>query len=145
MMEKQEVENKKTYRQIGKEHYKKMVEAKLSRKTNIISFVAGLLITAIVVLPIAIFLFNMIELFWYKSSTVLIFLCIAWGILQFCNGFSSYVTCMVIKAYEKDMTDIQALDSKAIFYAQTLNIGFAIVTLAIFVFMWFSWLFTGVI
>lgn len=143
MMEKEEV--RMSYRKFGKEQYKKLVNAKLTKKSNIVSFITGLLVTAILVFPVAFLLFNLIELYWYKSSTVLIFLSIAWGLLQLCNGFSSYVTCLVIKAYEKDMTDIQELDSKAIFFAQVFNIGFMIVTFVVFAFLWFSWLFNGVI
>ena len=138
-------ELKESYHKYGKKQYKKFVEIKLKKKTNIVSFLLGILFTAIIVFPFAFLLFKIIELYWFKSSTVLIFLCIAWGLLMLCNGLSSYITVKIVQAYETDMTDIQQIDAKAIFFSQTLNIGFGIPTFAVLFLFWFLWLTNGVI
>ena len=138
-------ELKESYYRFGKKQYKKFLDIKLNRKTNVVSFLLGILFTAIIVFPFAFFLFKLIELYWFKSSTVLIFLCIAWGLLMLCNGLSSYITVRIVQAYETDMLEIQAIDSKAIFFSQTLNIGFGIAIFILLFIFWFLWLTNGVI
>ena len=96
----------------GKDDYKKFMSIRLSRKTNILSFLFGILITAIIILPFTFIIFQVVELFWFSRQTMILFLSIAWALLMIANGLSNYITVKMVKAYDKDLTDIQALDDK---------------------------------
>lgn len=118
----------------GKDEYKKFMSIKLKKSTSLLSFIFGILLTAIVVLPVVWFVFEIIEIYWYNINTVYTFLILSWVLFMFCNGLSNYITIKIVKSVETDMTDIQALDDKAIFFYQTLNFGFGIFILIILVF-----------
>ena len=118
----------------GKKEYKRFMHIKIKRKTSILSFLYGILLTAIPILPIAWFLFELVEIFWFQPSTVYIFLTIAWVLFMFANGLSNYLTIRILKVKEKDMSDLQSINDKAVFFYQSLNIGFGIFILAILVF-----------
>lgn len=118
----------------GKKEYKRFMNIKIKRKTSILSFLYGILLTAIPILPIAWFLFELVEIFWFQPSTVYIFLTIAWVLFMFANGLSNYFTIRILKVKEKDMSDLQSINDKAVFFYQSLNIGFSIFILAILVF-----------
>ena len=51
----------------GKDDYKKLMSIKLKAKTNILSFLLGLLFTAIIIFPVACLVFQFIELYWKKA------------------------------------------------------------------------------
>lgn len=118
----------------GRSEFKRFMGIKLKRKTNIISFLFGILFTAIPILPLGWILFELVEIFWFNPSVVYIFLTIAWVLFMFANGLSNYITVRIVKENEKDMEDIQSIDEKAIFFYQTLNIGFGIFILIILIF-----------
>lgn len=118
----------------GKKEYKRFMNIKIKRKTSILSFLYGILLTAIPILPIAWFLFELVEIFWFQPSTIYIFLTIAWVLFMFANGLSNYLTIRILKVKEKDMSDLQSINDKAVFFYQSLNIGFGIFILAILVF-----------
>ena len=118
----------------GKKEYKRFMNIKIKRKTSILSFLYGILLTAIPILPIAWFLFELVEIFWFQPSTVYIFLTIAWVLFMFANGLSNYLKIRILKVKEKDMSDLQSINDKAVFFYQSLNIGFGIFILAILVF-----------
>lgn len=118
----------------GKKEYKRFMNIKIKRKTSILSFLYGILLTAIPILPIAWFLFELVEIFWFQPSTVYIFLTIVWVLFMFANGLSNYLTIRILKVKEKDMSDLQSINDKAVFFYQSLNIGFGIFILAILVF-----------
>lgn len=118
----------------GKKEFKRFMNIKLKRKTSTLSFLYGILLTAIPLLPIAWILFELVEIFWFEPSTVYIFLTIAWVLFMFANGLSNYLTIKLVKVKEKDMTDIQSINDKAVFFYQSLNIGFGIFILCVLVF-----------
>ncbi|MBO4667703.1 MAG: hypothetical protein J5666_06250, partial [Bacilli bacterium] len=68
--------------------------------------------------------------------TLILFLAIAWGLLMIANGLSNYITIRIIKAYNKDLTDIQSLDDKAMWFYHTLNPGFGFFILLVMIFFW---------
>ena len=76
------------------------------------------------------------EIYWFSRTTLVLFLSIAWGLLMIANGLSNYITIKIVKAYNTDLTDIQALDDKAIWFYHTLNPGFGIAMLIIMIFFW---------
>ena len=122
----------------GKYDYKKLVGIKFSFKTNLLSFLFGLLFTAVIIFPIACVVFQVIQLYWFSNKSIVIFLSIAWGLLMIANGLSNYISIRMLKAYNKDMTNLQSLDDKAIWFYQTLNPGFGIFMLLIMIFFWGS-------
>ena len=121
---------------VGKDDYKKFMSIRLSRKTNILSFLLGILFTAIIILPYTFLIFQIVELFWFSRQTLILFLSIAWGLIMIANGLSNYITIKIVKAYDKDLTDIQSLDDKAIWFYHTLNPGFGLFILVIMIFFW---------
>lgn len=129
-------EKDKSLWRIGKEDHKKFMSIRLSRKTNILSFLFGILFTAIIILPFTFIIFQVVELYWFSRRTMVLFLSIAWGLLMIANGLSNYITVRIVKAYNKDLTDIQALDDKAMWFYNTLNPGFGIFILLIMIFFW---------
>lgn len=126
--------NNKSLWSYGKSEFKRFMGIKLKRKTNIVSFLMGILFTAIPILPLGWVLFELVEVFWFNPSVVYIFLTIAWVLFMFANGLSNYITVRIVKESEKDMDDIQTIDEKAIFFYQSLNIGFGIFILIILIF-----------
>ena len=128
------MEIKKSLWKIGKEDNKKFARLRFNRKTNILTFLIGLLFTAILLIPISVFVFEIVELYWYNQKTMVIFLAIAWGLLMLANGFSNYVTIKMTKAMNKDMTDLNEINEYAVFFYQTTNFWFGIFILAILIF-----------
>ena len=122
----------------GRDDHKKFMSIRLSRKTNIVSFLFGLLLTAIIILPFTFIIFQFVEMYWFSRKTMVFFLAIAWGLLMIANGLSNYITIRIVKAYNTDLTDIQALDDKAIWFYHTLNPGFGVFLLVVMVFLWVS-------
>lgn len=119
----------------GKSEYKRFLDIKVSKKTSILSYLYGILLTAIPLLPIAWLMFEIVEVLWYRSNTVYIFLTIAWVLFMFANGLSNYISVRLLKIKEKDMDNMQTIDEKAIFVYQCFNIGFGVFVLFIFAFI----------
>ena len=46
-------ELKESYYKFGRKQYKKFMDIKLNKKTNIVSFLMGILLTAIIIFPFA--------------------------------------------------------------------------------------------
>lgn len=122
----------------GKDEFKKFMKIKFKKSTNFISNIFGMIFTAIPIFPIVWLMFEIVEVYWYNIDAVYIFLLTAWVLFMFCNGLSNYITIKILKAYEKDMDDLQAIDDKAIFFYQTLNIGFGVFILIIIAFFFVS-------
>lgn len=134
-----DVTTKKSLWHIGKEDYRSLCDAKLKKSTNIKSIFLGLLITGILVVPLAIFIFQFVEIYWYNNPQVMyLFLSVAFALLMFCNGLSNYITAKLVQYVETDMDNIQKLNSKAIFCYQFLNPWFAAFILFILMFFAFS-------
>ena len=128
------MEMKKSLWRRGKEANKIFYKIKFNKKTNILSFLLGILFTAIIILPFAVLLFELVELYWYNEKTMVIFLAIAWGLLMVCNGLSNFFTVKICKAAVPDMTDLQDINEYEILFYQTFNIGFGIFIFAILLF-----------
>ena len=58
------MEFKKSIWQIGKEDNRKFLQIKLTRKHNLASFMIGILVAAIIMLPFACLVFECIEIVW---------------------------------------------------------------------------------
>jgi len=128
-------QNNRSFWSLGKFEFKKFMNIKFKKSTSTKSFLWGILLTAIPVLPIAWTLFEVIEVYWYNPNTVYLFLAIAWALFMFCNGLSNYISIKMLKLIEPDMTDLQQINDKAVFFYQTLNPGFGIFIFIILVFI----------
>ncbi len=128
------MEIKKSFWKIGKEDSKKFNNISLGRKTGTVTFLLGILFTAGLVLPIAILVFEIVEIYWFNEKTMVIFLAIAWGLLMLCNGMSNYITVKMAKAINKDMTDLQEVNEYAVFFYQSTNIFYGLFLLAVLIF-----------
>lgn len=131
-------EKEKSLWRTGKDDYKKFMNIRLSRKTNALSFLFGMIFTAIIILPSTFIIFQVVELFWFSRKTLILFLSFAWGLLMIANGLSNYISVRMVKAHNTDMSDIQALDDKAIWFYQSLNPGFGFFILIAMIFLWVS-------
>ena len=119
------MEFKKSIWQIGKEDNRKFLQIKLTRKHNLASFMIGILVAAIIMLPFACLVFECIVIVWYNRRAKYAFLAIAWGLILLCNGIANYSTIRAAKSWNSDMIDLQRIDEKAVFFYQTFNPGFA--------------------
>ena len=127
-----EVKTEKSYWRLGKEQYREFCEIKLKKGTTAKSIFFGLILTALIVIPFAIFVFQFVDLYWYNNpDTMYLFLGIAFALFMVCNGLSNYFTVKLTKLYFKEDNKLQSLDEVAILFYETLSPGFIIFTLAI--------------
>ena len=128
------MEIKKSLWKQGKEDSKKYNKIRLGRKVGLTSFFLGLVLTAIMVIPLACITFEVVELYWYNSRTMVIFLAIAWGLIMLCNGMSNYISVRIAKVMNKDMTNLQEINEFAILFYQSLNLGFGLFIFGVLLF-----------
>ena len=120
----------------GKQDIKKYYEVKLKKSTSIKTFLFGILLTLIIVLPIALILLQVFKAYIYNLNIVLFVVILALVLLWFCNGLSNFFTVKLTKNYFKEDNKLQGVDEVAILFYETLNPGFIIFTLFIlFVFV----------
>lgn len=118
----------------GKEEMKKFYELKLKKSTDLKSFIFGILLTLIVVLPVALLVINILQLFVFNRILRIILLFICWALLMLCNGLSNLFTVKLAKFYYSENPNLTRLDEKAIFVYQTFSVGFGLFTLFIIFF-----------
>lgn len=130
-----DIKVEKSFWRKGKDDYRTFCEAKLKKSTNIISIFFGLLVAAIIILPVAIFGFQFVELYWFNNpDAMFLFLAFAFALFMIANGLSNYVTIKMVKLYEIEMKNIQELNCGAVFFYQFLNPWFALFILLILIF-----------
>ena len=115
----------------GKQDIKKYYEVKLKKSTSIKTFLFGVLLTLILILPIALLLLQIFKAYIYNLDVVLFIVVLALVLVWFCNGLSNYFTVKLTKLYFKEDNKLQALDEVAILFYETLSPGFIIFTLFI--------------
>lgn len=119
----------------GKQDIKKFYDVKLKRSTNIKTFLFGVLLTIICILPFALLLIQFFKAYVYNLNLVLLFALIAWVMLWVCNGVSNYFTIKLAKLYFSEDPKLNSVDEIAVLFYETLNPGFIIFTLFILVFV----------
>ena len=130
-----EVKTEKSYWRLGKEQYREFCEIKLKKGTTAKSIFFGLILTALIVIPFAIFVFQFVDLYWYNNpDTMYLFLGIAFALFMVCNGLSNYISVKAVKLTIKDMDNLQNIDEKAVFYYQFLNPWFALFILVVLIY-----------
>ncbi|HHV14178.1 MAG TPA: hypothetical protein PKY72_01345 [Bacilli bacterium] len=118
----------------GKYEFKKFTKMRFRKSTNIISFIFGFLIGIIIVLPLGLVMYQVLNVFKYNANAFRLFLVIVWILIMLVNGISNFFTLRIVKSYNPDMTNLQEIDDMAIFVYQFLNPGFAIFVLLLLAF-----------
>ena len=83
----------------GKQDIKKYYEVKLKKSTSIKTFLFGVLLTLILILPIALLLLQIFKAYIYNLDVVLFIVVLALVLVWFCNGLSNYFTVKLTKLY----------------------------------------------
>lgn len=112
----------------GKQDIKKYYEVKLKKSTSIKTFLFGILLTVILILPIALLLLQFFKAYIYNLNIVLFVVILALVLLWFCNGLSNYFTIKLTKIYFKEDNKLQGIDEVAVLFYETLNPGFILFT-----------------
>lgn len=119
----------------GKVDIVKYYELKMKRSTNIKSFLFGILLTLLVLLPFLLVLIQVFKVYVYNMTFRFIILGLAWIMLMFANGLSNYFMVKLSKLYYPENPNLMILNTKAILIYESFNIGFGIFTIvAIFIF-----------
>lgn len=111
---------------IGKQETKKFEEINLKGFKSTLAFLLSLVFTVIIILPIAILIYQLIILYSYHPYIFPLILIFAWLALLFCNGLSNLITLELSKSYYPNNSKLQNINSKALFVYQSLNIGYAV-------------------
>lgn len=120
--------------QRGKSEQSKFYDIKLKTKTSVITFIFGLLLGAVIILPFGIMMLQYLVMFGYDLSIFVFYLTIIWVLMMAFNGLSNYFTVKLAQAYNKDMINLQDIKPKYIFFYQIFNFGFGLVSLFVIVF-----------
>jgi len=113
----------------GKIDQHKFYDIKLKTKTNFITFLFGLIVGGLLVLPFCLLVYQYFYLYRYNMSSLPLYFTLFWIIIMFFNAISNYLTVKLAQAYNKDMENLQELSAKHIFLYQLFNFKFGIVVL----------------
>ncbi len=122
----------------GKLENKKFYEIKLTWKTNVLTFVLGLVLAVIVVLPLVFMIYQYLFIFGYNLKIFFLYLTIIWIVLMIFNGLSNYFTVKFAQSANKDIVNLQAIKAGEIFFYQIFNFGFGVISLLLILFFGFN-------
>jgi len=118
----------------GKQETKNFYELDLSPGINTKSFIFGLLIAAIIILPLGLIIFQYLIIYGYLGVFKFYLLFIWLGLLLF-NGLSNYFTVKIAQSYDVNNRRLQGINAKYVFLYNCLSIGFAIFTIFLIIFL----------
>ena len=124
----------------GKQDIKKFYDVKFKRSTNIKTFLFGIIMTALIILPFALILVQVFQAYIYHLNLCLLLIIIGWVLIWLCNGLSNLFTIKLSKIYFKEDPKLQEVDEYAVFFYETLNPGFIIFSLVVILFFAFNFL-----
>ncbi|MFA5543245.1 MAG: hypothetical protein WC008_00435 [Bacilli bacterium] len=119
----------------GKIEMHKYYELKLRKSTDIKSMIFGLILTVVLVIPVAFLLIDILEMLYYHPLLSRLLIIVAWILLMLCNGLSNLFMIKLAKRYYPENPNLTNIDEKSIFVYQSFNIGFGLFTLAIMIFL----------
>ena len=126
----QEDQNKKlSYRQFGKQQYKKFGEYNVKKTTFLKTTFQGIFMTLFCILPVLLIMIQFFAVYFYNPSIKLLLIKLAWVMLLVCNGLSNYFTVIFTKNLILDDPKLQEIDEKAIFFYTTFSLGYIVFTL----------------
>lgn len=109
---------------IGKRDIKLFYEVKLKKSSNILSFIFGIILTIIVILPFALMLIQFYKAYLYNLEIRTFLIVVGWVLIWLCNGLSNYFTVVLAKKYYPESPKLMNIDEKAILFYETFNPGF---------------------
>ena len=112
----------------GKQDIKKYYDVKLLKSTSIKTFLFGILLTLICILPFALILLQLFKAYIYNLDIVVFLAILALVFVWFCNGLSNYFTIKLTKLYFKEDNKLKEVDEFAVLFYETLNPGFMLFT-----------------
>jgi len=118
----------------GKAEIAKYYDLKLKKSTDIKSMFFGIILTIIVILPFLLILIQVFKVYIYDLTARYIILLISWLMLMLSNGLSNFFMVKLAKLYYPENPNLMAIDSKAILFYESLNIGFGLFTIALIFF-----------
>ena len=124
----------------GKQDIKKFYDVKFKKSTNIKTFLFGIIMTALIILPFALILVQIFQAYIYHLNLCLLLIIIGWVLIWLCNGLSNLFTIKLSKIYFKEDPKLQEVDEYAVFFYETLNPGFIIFSLVVILFFAFNFL-----
>lgn len=123
----------------GRKDYKEFANMSLKGYKSSLAFIFSLVLTILTVLPVALVIYQLYSVFFYHRPILNTLIGLSWLLLLLCNGLSNYFTLEISKCYYHYETKLQKLSSKGVFVYQTFNIGFAVATFVILLFVvWVS-------
>lgn len=125
--------NKPSLWKKGRKQQKLYYDINLRRSTSMKTFVFGLLITVIIAIPVALALYQYLDVYKWNAGAFRIFLLMAWILILLVNGLSNFFTIVLAKSYNPEMDNLMDIDEYAILFYQTFNPGFAIFVLILFI------------
>lgn len=126
-LNKKEDQNVSLWRK-GKQDIKKYYEVKLTKANSIKTFLFGVLLTLIIILPIALLLLQIFKAYIYNLKIVMFVVILALVLVWFCNGLSNFFTIKLAKLYFKEDNKLKEVDEIAVLFYETLNPGFILFT-----------------
>ncbi|MCK9537008.1 MAG: hypothetical protein M0R05_05470 [Bacilli bacterium] len=118
----------------GKRETKNFYAIELLPGVNIKSFLFGLLVAAVLILPLGIMIFQYLIIYGYLG-VFRIYLLLIWVSLLLFNGLSNYFTVKIAQVYDPNNHRLQSVNAKYVFFYNCLSIGFAIFTLLVIIFL----------
>lgn len=118
----------------GKLEQRKFYDIKLNRSTNIWTFILGLLLAVIIILPFGLMIYQYLIIYGYNLRIFIVYLLLIWIGLMFFNALSNYFTVKLAQSASKEMINLQQINANYIFWYQLLNIGFGLITLFLLIF-----------
>lgn len=122
----------------GKQDIKKFYEIKFNKSTNVKTLVFGILITAVIIIPFATILIQILQAYVYQLNLCMFLMLIGWIMLLICNGLSNYFSIKLAKLYYKENPKLQNIDEMAVMFYETLNPGFIIFSFMVLIVLFFG-------
>lgn len=115
----------------GRADSKQFRRLKFQRKLDWGAFFLSILLTVVIVAPVAAAFALTFALFSYSHIAVAVLLVIAWLLLLGCNGISNYLNVRLVKLYYPEDVLLAEIDEKAVGFYHFASLGFAIFTLGL--------------
>jgi hypothetical protein len=122
----------------GKQDIKKFYDIKFNKSTNVKTLVFGILITAVIIIPFATILIQILQAYVYQLNLCMFLMLIGWIMLLICNGLSNYFSIKLAKLYYKENPKLQNIDEMAVMFYETLNPGFIIFSFMVLIVLFFG-------
>lgn len=118
----------------GKADNKLLLDAKINRLPNFLSFIIGLVCGFLIIAPFIYLAYQYFALYKFSITVVIIFLVIVWLALMLFSALSNAITAVCVKAWYPEHPQISQVHPGAIFIYELLNPWFALFSVIVIVF-----------